>query len=643
MRRLLVSAIIGFELLLAAGCGTRTPSALPAEYRTLATQLVSELKASPDEFRDNKDMSELLAEGHSAIIAMRGLKSSDQDIMYIANQGQLAFTDAMSHLERINALPKPPSAGVLLVNSFVDGFFGNVFGGYARGTDADNKQNAITAELHLLKAAIDKGEAAQQMLPRIAERYSSPFCTSTGRILLNFDEAWGSFGPNHWFSIGNMGPALEDCTILVQLTGANGGARRSVYFVQKWSANSWMHARFQPADLPSVEQIAVTIWSPKFSTLIEYKYSGAERDKDIASRCEKLTIHGRYRPFAEGIVWNDERAAILTLDGVALIPKCTVNVAFVRGSNITSCTWNLDFWKEHDAKTFATVKGQLPWDPEKMIVSIAFPNSSYQWRREIPVAQSSVTPPASILSKSDRQKAENAYGRGISASDNGDFDLAINCFTETVRLMPDDPNAYYCRGNAYRDKSDFEKAIVDYTVAIRLKPDFAWAYGNRGATYFSTNDFDRSIADNTEAIRLEPGNANSYLGLGNSWLKKSDINKAIACYTEAIRLKPDLADAHYNRGVAYAKINDMDKAIADSTEAIRLEPGNVEAYFSRAIDYTTTNDFGKAIADCTEAIRLKPSYAAAYFSRGIAYERSGDIRKAKLDYDKATQLGHAPR
>src|SRR6185437_2544978 len=166
---------------------SQTPTPLPADYRTLAENLAFDMKSSPDQFRDNKDMIKIIAEGRESIMALRGIQSSDRDIAYISEQGQSAFAEAVHRMGRISALPKPPGAGDLFVSSFVDGFFDNVFGGYARGKDAEDKQNAIMVEAQALIGAIEQLDAAHQLLPKVAEKYSAPQSVNNGRIIVDFD------------------------------------------------------------------------------------------------------------------------------------------------------------------------------------------------------------------------------------------------------------------------------------------------------------------------------------------------------------------------------------------------------------------------------------------------------------------------
>ena len=113
--------------------------------------------------------------------------------------------------------------------------------------------------------------------------------------------------------------------------------------------------------------------------------------------------------------------------------------------------------------------------------------------------------PLDKLSGTDRQfLAEPSYQQGMRAYKKNDFDLAISCFNEAIRLAPSYAVVYGSRGFTYYIKGQKEKAITDYSEAIRLKSDYALAYCQRGVAYLNSGDPDKAVADLTEAIRLKP-------------------------------------------------------------------------------------------------------------------------------------------
>jgi tetratricopeptide (TPR) repeat protein len=225
----------------------------------------------------------------------------------------------------------------------------------------------------------------------------------------------------------------------------------------------------------------------------------------------------------------------------------------------------------------------------------------------------------------------NSNGGKISAEKAQVYDRAIADFTQAIQLSPDNAIAYRERGRAVREgKGDNDQAIADFNQAIRLDPNYASAYNNRGNVYYyNKRDYDKAIADYNQAIRLDPNFASAYLNRGLAYNEKRDYNQAIADFNQAIRLDPNYAVAYNNRGNAYYNKRDYDKAIADYNQAILLDPNYALAYNNRGAVYYEKRDYDQAIADFNQAIHLDPNDARAYNNRGDVYYYN------KRDYDKA--------
>lgn len=365
-------------------------AAVPEEYRTLASHLAMPLKNSPDEFQESENFTEMLSSGHSAVLSLRGINSSDRNINYVAKQAEDAFTEALRRYERINALPKPPGAGELMASSFIDGFFGNVSGGYARGLEAQRMQDAIKNELYPLLASLEKADAAHQMLVTIAKSYSANFTYPPEKLYIDFDEAWGgTSGPHDWFQIYNRGSALRDCTIEVKLTGTNGETRKNVHFVRDWPADSWLYGRYQTGisaldktigsmTVNGVKTVEVTVYSPNFSTAVIYTHDDNEKARDIAEYCQGLKFNGRYQPYVTRRFLPDTKRGVeFTLEGVDFIPKCDVTVHFRSGLKSVSEDWQFGYWKKGEKKIFRP-KDKLEFDPQMISMEIAFPGTTHK-------------------------------------------------------------------------------------------------------------------------------------------------------------------------------------------------------------------------------------------------------------------------
>lgn len=394
--------VFPLALLLVEGCNDAsqsnfpeysTPSSkpLPAEYRILAQHLGMEMKPDPGRFRNDREIAEIMADLQVALLDIREIKSEDREIIYLTDQFRDAITLILKRLDNINGLPKPPDAGTLFAGSMLDGFFGNFAGSYQRSLDAEAKQNALNAELQAIVAGVDIIDAAQQLLPKVAEKYSATFSDSTGRIVVDFNEAWGEFGPNDWLLLQNRGETLEDCTILVQLTGAKGEVRKNVHFLKEWPTDTNMWGRYQSGTeflgrtvekttVTNVKKLDVTIYSPEFATQIQYAYQGAEKDKDVAQICRELRFQGTYQPYVQGIIWDTQRGVQLTLDGVSFLPPCRVDVSFLKEGQSKAWFWKHDSWRKGETKNFNTPEGGLEFDPDLIEFQVSFPDTNFSYK-----------------------------------------------------------------------------------------------------------------------------------------------------------------------------------------------------------------------------------------------------------------------
>lgn len=208
---------------------------------------------------------------------------------------------------------------------------------------------------------------------------------------------------------------------------------------------------------------------------------------------------------------------------------------------------------------------------------------------------------------------------------NGDPDIVIASCT-TLAESNGEPHgrrtlAFNNRGIAYFAKGDFDRAIEDYSQAIKLSPQFNAAFNNRGNAYVAKHDYDHAIQDFNEAIRIKPGYvtgvtvpepfdyANVFANRGRAYFHKNDYVHAIQDFDEAIRLKPDDANSFYNRGIVFNTKGDYESAIADFNKVLQINPKNAYAHYSRGIAKRNKDDVDGAQADTAAALQIDPEIA----------------------------------
>ena len=167
-------------------------------------------------------------------------------------------------------------------------------------------------------------------------------------------------------------------------------------------------------------------------------------------------------------------------------------------------------------------------------------------------------------------KAVDWFDKAIALWQGGrytDPKKAVECLNNTIRLKPDDADAYNNRGAAYTNLNQHQRAIEDYNEAIHIKPDDAKSYYNRAIAFNKLGQHQQAIEDFNTAIRLKPDYAKAYNNRGIAYNKLGQYERAIEDFNTAIRLKPDLADTYYNRGIVYFLIQNNTGGCKDAQKA----------------------------------------------------------------------------
>jgi tetratricopeptide (TPR) repeat protein len=236
------------------------------------------------------------------------------------------------------------------------------------------------------------------------------------------------------------------------------------------------------------------------------------------------------------------------------------------------------------------------------------------------------------------QNGVKAFERGYDREQKSECRLALNDYTEAIRLNPNYVLAYARRGLTYKNLNEKYIAERDFQTAINLQVKTAEDYRGRGIAKSQLGDKQGAILDYNEAIRLNPNHGTTYNNRGLAKSELGDKQEAILDYNEAIRLNPKYTDPYNNRGLAKSELGDQQEAILDYNEAIHLNPNDANAYVGRGVVKSALGDKQGSIADYNEAIRLNPNYFLAYYNRGLAKYDLGDKQGAIADFNEAIRF-----
>lgn len=243
-----------------------------------------------------------------------------------------------------------------------------------------------------------------------------------------------------------------------------------------------------------------------------------------------------------------------------------------------------------------------------------------------------------IPDSTNNQSAKDWYDRGVALYDKAQFEEAIKCFDNAIRLKPDFAAAYLRRGDAKDELTQFRPALEDLNIVLRLKPDNALAYSLRGIIYSNLEKYEQAILDLNEAVRLSPQFDAAFNNRGVAKYNLKDYNGAMSDYNEAIRLEPGNYQSRNNKGNVFKDMGRLEDAIVAYSEAIQVKPDYAMAYYNRGNTYLSIQDYDQAIDDYNEAIKHKPEFKEAFNNRGNARQRQGRYEEAIEDYNQAIKL-----
>ncbi|MGD9561620.1 MAG: tetratricopeptide repeat protein [Pyrinomonadaceae bacterium] len=154
-------------------------------------------------------------------------------------------------------------------------------------------------------------------------------------------------------------------------------------------------------------------------------------------------------------------------------------------------------------------------------------------------------------------------------------------------------------------KGDYKLAVQYYTEIIKVRPDDAEPYLKRSAIYVNyLKDFRATIKDCDQGVKLAPNEPAFYYNRGTAYVNLQDWKKAKKDFDKHISLNPNYAESYLNRGIANIYLKDLDAAMADFNKGIQVNPRLPNLYRARAIVYKAKGNAAAAQADEITAARL---------------------------------------
>lgn len=307
-----------------------------------------------------------------------------------------------------------------------------------------------------------------------------------------------------------------------------------------------------------------------------------------------------------------------------------------------------------------------------------------------PTGQASSAPsPSQSLSRAE--EAQKFEDEGRKLQEQGNFQKALECFNQAVKMAPDKSSLYAARGLLHYQMKTYHLALEDYDKAVKMDPTSAMNYLNRGDAYLVMAKHDLAMKDYEKTIKLDPTRHGAWYHMGMikimrkqykealkdtekaiSLLPKNDegyqFNKAFILYKlekydealkamdEVLQIAPDFDAAYKQMGDIFVEMGENNKAINCYDKAIALFDSNIDksnrremnlyqkdidkgtVYLNRAVAKSNINNYKEVVEDCQNAVKTGLEDPAVYQEMAMARYEMGDYQQASADARKCLQL-----
>jgi protein O-GlcNAc transferase len=178
-----------------------------------------------------------------------------------------------------------------------------------------------------------------------------------------------------------------------------------------------------------------------------------------------------------------------------------------------------------------------------------------------------------------------------------------------VRQYPGAAFLHNILGVAHSGLGNWDTAIACYTDALRIRPDVAETLVNLGKVLSQRKRNDEALACFTKAVRIKPNYADARYSLGLALRTLGRLEEAIACFTKTLEIRPDFAEANDNIGTTLRALGRHDAAIACLETSLKLRPGSAITHVEMAITLAKVERYPESNAAFAAALAIQPTLA----------------------------------
>ncbi len=183
---------------------------------------------------------------------------------------------------------------------------------------------------------------------------------------------------------------------------------------------------------------------------------------------------------------------------------------------------------------------------------------------------------------------------GDISQEQGDVDIAIRRYRESLKINPENFETHYSMGEAQQKKGNLGEALISLKKSIQLNDRSAKSYYSKSRVHIGLHQQSEARNEFEVAIELDPKDLKRCKNVAQAFLERGYVEDASSAFKVAVDMDPNDVILYNKMGIALRKSGKADKAIEQYKKALSIKPGDPTILFNMSKAYISNREPSKA-------------------------------------------------
>jgi tetratricopeptide (TPR) repeat protein len=234
-----------------------------------------------------------------------------------------------------------------------------------------------------------------------------------------------------------------------------------------------------------------------------------------------------------------------------------------------------------------------------------------------------------------KKKAIEICNEGYSLGLKGDYEKALVCFDEALKLDSTLAVGWSNKGVVLARAGNFKEALDCFETAVKLKPASFSMWMCWAEVLIMAERFEEALEKSERATKLSFRDPKPWITKGNALFKLGRDQEALDCYQKALAIDGNNAMALKNKRSALVAMKRYEEAVDCHERLIAIDPNYVENWIGEGFLLEELHREADALACYQRALQANPRSALLWINLGRLKEKHGNIAEAVEAYNEA--------